>query len=360
MYHTCALQADGTVVCWGDNSFGATAAPSTLGAVSQVSAGGHHTCALKTDGTVVCWGDNSAGATAVPATLGPVIQVSAGYLHTCALRADGTVACWDPARGNGSGESAVPFGLDLTPAAPDATAPVITYSTSPVPNAAGWNNASVSVIWSINDPESGISSSRGCDPISFATEGAGITQSCSASNGAGLSNSVSVTVNVDLTAPTIAVPANFTVNATAPSGALVNYNSVGTDALSGVASTSCIAASGSNFPIGVSSITCTATDRAGNNSTAGSFAVTVLGAPEQIANLIDYIKGTAIPTANKTILLAFLQKVLADPRGTAATCRSLNLLVAAVTAAPASVIPADKASHIIADATRIKDVIGCS
>jgi hypothetical protein len=81
--------------------------------------------------------------------------------------------------------------------------------------------------------------------------------------------------------------------------------------------------------------------------------------PEQIANLIEYIKGAAIPTAKKTSLIDYLQTVLANPRRSTLTCRAMDLLVAVVKLSSVSAIPADKGLQIVADATRIKVVIGC-
>ncbi|HYN83485.1 MAG TPA: hypothetical protein VES88_18545 [Gemmatimonadaceae bacterium] len=107
-FHTCALKTDGTVVCWGDNTYGQTTVPGGLASVARVTAGGHHTCALKTDGTVVCWGDNTYGEATVPGGLASVAQVSALWLHTCALKIDGTVVCWG---NNASGQATVPGGL---------------------------------------------------------------------------------------------------------------------------------------------------------------------------------------------------------------------------------------------------------
>ena len=60
--------------------------------VPQVSAGGAHTCGVQADGTVACWGNDSSGQASPPA--GAFAQVSAAEYHTCGLRADDTVACW--------------------------------------------------------------------------------------------------------------------------------------------------------------------------------------------------------------------------------------------------------------------------
>ena len=115
-YHTCAVEDDGTVKCWGRNDFGllgdGTNAPrgypvtvSGLVDVKSVSAGYLHTCALISDGTVKCWGSNGSGrlgdgtsqvrfSPVAVANLNNVVAISAGYLHTCALISDGTVKCW--------------------------------------------------------------------------------------------------------------------------------------------------------------------------------------------------------------------------------------------------------------------------
>src|SRR5205814_1211412 len=102
-YHTCALQTDGTVACWGSNGSGEATPPS--GSFTQVSAGGGHTCGLKADGTIACWGRNDYGQATPPTET--FTQVSARGLHTCGLASDGTVACWG---WNGFGEATPPAG----------------------------------------------------------------------------------------------------------------------------------------------------------------------------------------------------------------------------------------------------------
>jgi alpha-tubulin suppressor-like RCC1 family protein len=116
--HSCARRVDGTVVCWGFNSYGGVgngavsvrAAPSRVLGVSdavEVAAGQQHSCARRANGTVVCWGGNSfgqlgAGSAAGAMALSPVavvgltdaVEVAAGHFHTCARRAGGSVVCW--------------------------------------------------------------------------------------------------------------------------------------------------------------------------------------------------------------------------------------------------------------------------
>ena len=115
--HTCALKADHTVACWGYNISGQLGNGNTgtdsnvpvpvsnLNDATAVTAGGYHTCALKADQTVACWGENLNGqlgdGTAtdsnVPmpvSNLDDAAGVTGGTRHTCALKADHTVACW--------------------------------------------------------------------------------------------------------------------------------------------------------------------------------------------------------------------------------------------------------------------------
>jgi hypothetical protein len=80
--------------------------------------------------------------------------------------------------------------------------------------------------------------------------------------------------DVDLFPPTLTLPDDIVVDATSPSGAVVDYSFSATDS-SGVATSSCAPASGSTFPIGVTTVTCSATDSYDHTAT-GTFTVTVL------------------------------------------------------------------------------------
>jgi hypothetical protein len=78
----------------------------------------------------------------------------------------------------------------------------------------------------------------------------------------------------DVEAPTISMPSGFTVYATSPAGAAVSFASFGHDNVS-VTSFACDPMSGNVFPIGNTSVSCSAVDAAGNKSAPASFVITV-------------------------------------------------------------------------------------
>jgi alpha-tubulin suppressor-like RCC1 family protein len=122
--HNCALLGDGSVKCWGSNSYGQLGNKSTasysrkpvtvfgLSGAVAVTAGGDHSCALLGSGAVKCWGDNFFGqlgnntlvdknAPVTVSGLSGVASVVAGYGHTCARLSAGGMKCWGD---NASGE----------------------------------------------------------------------------------------------------------------------------------------------------------------------------------------------------------------------------------------------------------------
>src|SRR3954467_12536307 len=68
--------------------------PEDLTNAVQIACGARHPLALKADGTVVSWGQNTYGQTNTPAGLGNVVAVDGGEYHSVALKADGTVVAW--------------------------------------------------------------------------------------------------------------------------------------------------------------------------------------------------------------------------------------------------------------------------
>jgi hypothetical protein len=109
----------------------------------------------------------------------------------------------------------------------DLAPPSIVPSVTPAPNPAGWNNSPVTVTWTVADSISGIANSTGCTSTTISSSTTGTILTCSAIDNAGLSNSVSVTIKLDLTAPT-ASGTTATPNPVAVNTA-VNLSSVVTD-----------------------------------------------------------------------------------------------------------------------------------
>ena len=92
---------------------------------------------------------------------------------------------------------------------------------------------------------------------------------------------VVATLNTDTTAPVISgVPDAITVPATSTNGAVVTFTSPqANDACDGPVAVSCTPASGSTFPVGTTTVTCSASDHLGYRRTA-TFAVTVNPLPQ--------------------------------------------------------------------------------
>ncbi len=89
------------------------------------------------------------------------------------------------------------------------------------------------------------------------------------------SSNIATNVLIDSTPPTFTLPQDMTVTAPNASGVVVTYNASASDSGSGLASVSISPVSGGTFPLGATVVTATATDQAGNTTTA-SFTITVL------------------------------------------------------------------------------------
>ena len=135
-FHSCLLKTSGKAKCWGKNSNGQLGiddkgvvretSPHTVSGMSQgvvrLSAGsttGRHVCAIKADDTVWCWGDNRYGQLGNGKTkdkyapkhvdvdeegnsFAGVTDICASKTLTCARKIDGTAWCW-------GGESNAPY-----------------------------------------------------------------------------------------------------------------------------------------------------------------------------------------------------------------------------------------------------------
>ena len=137
-----------------------------------------------------------------------------------------------------------------------------------------------------------------CDPASNTVFALGTTTvTCTATDFAGNHRSKSFTVTVrDTTGPVLALPGSRTAQATSAAGAPVGWSATAADTVSGAVPVGCSPASGSTFAPGTTTVTCSATDDAGNTST-GTFTVTVsfgwngFFAPVDNNGTVNLIKG---------------------------------------------------------------------
>ncbi|HVL86561.1 MAG TPA: HYR domain-containing protein, partial [Candidatus Thermoplasmatota archaeon] len=117
-----------------------------------------------------------------------------------------------------------------------------------------------------------------CEPVSGSLFPLGVTSvACRASDAAGNPATAAFDVKVvDTTPPTLAgVPAGVTLEATSSAGAPHSWEApTSIDLVSGSVPVVCAPASGSEFPLGSTLVTCRATDNAGN-TVSGTFTVTV-------------------------------------------------------------------------------------
>lgn len=95
--------------------------------------------------------------------------------------------------------------------------------------------------------------------------------------GGSASSTLAVTVMPDVTPPVLTLPGPITVSSTSNAGANVTFTVAAADAVSGPSQFICSAFSGQLFPIGSTSVSCSASDWTGNVAT-GSFAVAVVDA----------------------------------------------------------------------------------
>jgi hypothetical protein len=119
--------------------------------------------------------------------------------------------------------------------------------------------------------------------------------------------------------PTISVPGNLTAEATGPAGAVVAY-AVSATNVDGAVPVTCTPAAGSTFALGQTTVSCSATDKAGQTSRA-SFGVLVrdttapaLTVPSDISVKTALKSGATVSyTATATDLVDSAPKVTCNP-----------------------------------------------
>ncbi|MBV8080273.1 MAG: VCBS repeat-containing protein [Actinobacteria bacterium] len=231
------------------------AAPPTVSATASSSL----TVTFTTTTPLTCTSGGTNGATITLAAVG-----------TCTVRASQA--------GNASYAPASPVerSFAVVPASPTLSAPATSFSTTVLVSGAGLPNASVSIYdgstlagTATVDPSGAFAATltlaNGTHTLTATQTVSGLTSAPSAA----------VTVSVVLAdTPTLHLPGDLVVEARNASGAVVRFTATATDPVDGTDRVSCNARSGSTFPLGVTAVTCSATNAHGVTATGG-FSVTV-------------------------------------------------------------------------------------
>jgi HYR domain len=206
-----------------------------------------------------------------------------------------------------------------------------------------------------------------CVPASGSTFAIGTTKvTCTVSDSddanSPVSASFTVTVN-DTDLALINVPANITVDATSPQGAVVTYTTpTVVDEDSPLPTATCTPASGSTFPIGTTTVTCTVSDSDDTpSSVSQSFTVTVKGAAAQVNDLISLVNSMGLSKSLQTALDNKLQDVLTaiNAGQTATACSELTDFIGFVQSHIGKGITQSQANQLIAAAKQVQAVLGC-
>lgn len=239
----------------------------------------------------------------------------------------------------------------------DATPPVISVPGDIMSEATGPDGAAVTYSASAEDEVDG-SVEVDCAPASGSTFPLGATVvTCTAEDAAGNVAEETFTVSVvDTTAPSLTVPADITVDATSPAGAVVTYSASAFDIVDGSVTPTCSPASGETFAIGDTTVTCTAEDAAGNAAEA-SFVVHVSGAGEQVADLIAASTGVG-PGSSLADKARQVQAYL-DAGQIEDACGTLKAYLNEVKAQTGKKVTAAQAATLAAQVNQIRAVLDC-
>ena len=164
---------------------------------------------------------------------------------------------------------------------------------------------------------------------------------------------------VDTTPPVLATLPNLTVPASGVAGAVVTFSASATDNVTAAPTIVCAPLSGSAFPIGTSTVTCTATDAAGNAAST-SFTVRVGGAEDLIRALLLYIDDQDLRKKYEQKLSKPLEKGLKalDREKVKQVCDDLDKFLKDVRKQKRALTVA-QATKLDADARVIQALLGC-
>ena len=210
-----------------------------------------------------------------------------------------TVSCTaTDAAGNAATGSFTVTVADTTP--PTLTVPdaLTAEATSAAGSVVTYSAAAADTV----DPNPGVA----CIPASGATFGLGTTSvSCTATDASGNTSAKQFSVRVvDTTAPAVSVPADVTAVGTTPAGTKVMYPAAtATDLVAGALTPTCSPAAGTAFPLGTSTVTCTASDPSGNTGTS-TFHVSVSYSWSGLLGPVN-ADGSSVFKAGRTVPVQF-------------------------------------------------------
>jgi hypothetical protein len=198
------------------------------------------------------------------------------------------------------------------------------------------------------------------DVIPYATNGCGTTltidqRGTSRPQGQGCEIGAFELVG-DTTPPVITVPGDITTDATGPNGAVVSYAASATDDVDGPLPVTCIPSSGSTFPIGNTTVQCSATDAAGNGADA-SFEVNVTGASDQLEELIVFVTGMG-PGWSLADKLEGVRGAL-SAGDHAEACETLAAFLNQVDAQADKQLTSEQVAQLVTAGSRIRAVLDC-
>jgi len=195
-----------------------------------------------------------------------------------------TVTC--TARDDGGNQASATFDVTVS----DSTAPSLALPGDTFAAATGPSGANVDYVVTASDLVD-TSPTIDCVPASGSLFQIGVTVvKCTAKDASGnLSEEGSFNVTVgDAGDPVLQLPANQVVEASGPDGAEATFDVTATDDVDLSPEITCTHASGDTFPIGDTTVDCTATDDDGN-ATRGGFSITVRDTSAPVIDLPDDI-----------------------------------------------------------------------